>query len=87
MLQTGKMTGKGGIFYGISASILLFNQAVIGKNIYPLESYEPLFQEWMMQYSLTIPDTEYNMRLQIFADTHDIIETHNSGFLKPLFSV
>lgn len=67
------------LFYGISTSILLFHQSVLGKNLYPLDVYESLFKDWMAQYSVTIPETDYHMRLQIFAETHDLIEIHNSG--------
>lgn len=61
-----------------TAAALLMSQTVFGKNLFPLEDYQPLFQDWMKEYSMNISVMEYEKRLQIFADTHDLIQTHNS---------
>jgi C1A family cysteine protease len=69
----------------VSASLFLFSQTVSAKNLLPMEDYQPIFNDWMTKYSIPISETEYQMRLQIFADTHDLIETHNAGLLSILF--
>jgi hypothetical protein len=61
-----------------SVVLVVMSQAVFGKNLLPLEDYQSMFQEWMTEYSMTISEIDYDMRLQIFADTHDLIQTHNS---------
>jgi hypothetical protein len=76
--QRGR-NNAGKLLKSISTSLILFNQTVYGKNLLPLQDYEPFFNDWMAEYSMTISDADYPMRLQIFADTHDVIETHNSG--------
>lgn len=43
-------------------------------------SYVPLFNDWMKNFSVSLTDqTEYTKRLQIFSETHDLIEAHNAG--------
>jgi hypothetical protein len=69
----------------VSARLFLFSQTVSAKNLLPMEDYQPIFNDWMTKYSIPISETEYQMRLQIFADTHDLIETHNAGLLSVLF--
>lgn len=61
-------------------TLFLINQSLIfGKNINPIEYYQTIFNDWIVEYSMNISEIDYDMRLQIFANTHDIISIHNKG--------
>jgi C1A family cysteine protease len=54
--------------------------ACCAANVHPRETYEALFADWMTEHNVEIKNgKEFVQRLQIFADNHDMIESHNSA--------
>lgn len=59
----------------------LFLLKIQCKNLMPLEDYEEEYKKWMIEYSIKINEEEYFIRLQNYANTHDLIYLHNLGFI------